>query len=125
MGNENGRTAFRGLVGSMALVGVVLALPESARAQTATQSLRMEIRPINQLAVRGATTFTIPARQSGAESVASASASYAVTTNEENRGISVDLDQPMPEGVTLTMRMDAPSGVSPGSMPETSASRSR
>jgi hypothetical protein len=109
MGYEIGR-AERGFLTGTALLLMVLAPAATARAQSATQSVRMEIRPINQLAVRGTTAFIIPARPSGVESVAVASASYAVTTNEDNRRITVAIDEPMPEGVTLTMRMDAPSG---------------
>lgn len=84
--------------------------PIVAHAQTATQSIRMEIRPISQLAVLGTTTFVIPARQSGPEAVVTASATYAITTNEDNRRITVALDEAMPAGVTLRMRMDAPQG---------------
>jgi hypothetical protein len=95
------------LVGSTVLLA--LATPDG-RAQTATQQVRIEIKPINKLAVAGTTNFVIPARTTGPSTVAVASASYAVTTNEDNRRIIVALDQPMPEGVTLTMEMDAPAG---------------
>lgn len=92
-------------------VGVLLASP--VRAQSATQVIHMDIRPISRIAVAGTTTFTIPARtRADASSVSSAAASYAVTTNEENRRISVALDAPMPAGVQLRMRMDAPAGAS-------------
>ena len=94
----------------VALVALASMGPVMAHAQTATQSIRMEIRPISQLAVRGTTTFVIPARQSGPEAVVTASASYAITTNEDNRRITVALDEAMPAGVTLRMRMDAPQG---------------
>ena len=87
-----------------------MALATSARAQTATQVIRMEIRPVNQLAVRGTTTFTIPARQLQAATVVSSTATYAVTTNEENRRITVAIDESLPAGVSLSMRMVAPAG---------------
>lgn len=87
-----------------------MALAASAHAQTATQVIRMEIRPISQLAVRGTTTFTIPARQFKAATVVSSTATYAVTTNEDNRRITVAIDEPLPAGVSLGMRMDAPAG---------------
>jgi hypothetical protein len=97
------------------LAGLVLAAAAPAGAQSATQLIRMEIRPISRIAVRGTTTFTIPARSANsAEVVTSASAAYAVTTNEENRRITVALDEPMPAGVTLKMRMDAPAGALSG-----------
>jgi hypothetical protein len=82
-----------------------------ATAQTATQQIGIEIRPINKLAVVGSTSFVIPAKKTaGPASVSLASASYAVTTNEDNRRITVALDEAMPDGVTLTMKMDAPTG---------------
>jgi hypothetical protein len=94
----------------VALVALASTGPVAARAQSATQSIRMEIRPISQLAVRGTTSFTIPARNVGPATVVSSSASYAITTNEENRRITVAIDEPLPDGVTLRMRMDAPAG---------------
>ncbi|MEO5568079.1 MAG: hypothetical protein ABIR92_06290, partial [Gemmatimonadaceae bacterium] len=47
---------------TLAVACALIALASSARAQTATQQVRMEIRPISQLGVRGTTTFTIPAK---------------------------------------------------------------
>lgn len=97
------------------LAGFALAAAAPAGAQSATQLIRMEIRPINRIAVRGTTTFTIPARTAGTgDVVTSASATYAVTTNEDNRRIIVALDEPMPQGVTLKMRMAAPAGALSG-----------
>lgn len=74
----------------------------------------MEIRPISRLAVNGATTFMLPPTKSAKASVVSASATYAITTNEDNRRITVAIDEPMPAGVTLRMRMAAPSGAVAG-----------
>lgn len=96
--------------GALAVTCALMALAATARAQTATQVIRMEIRPINQLAVRGTTTFTIPSSQTRVATVVSSTASYAVTTNEDNRRIVVALDEALPAGVTLGMRMDAPTG---------------
>lgn len=95
-----------------AIAAVLLAAaPAVARAQTATQLVRIEIRPVNQIALQGTTSFTIPARvRTAAPATTSASATYAITTNEENRRIVVALDEALPEGVTLSMRMAAPAG---------------
>jgi hypothetical protein len=84
------------------------ALTAPASGQTATQAIRIEIRPISRLAVTGNTSFTVP--KAAKAGVVTASASYAITTNEVNRQITVAIDEPMPEGVTLRMRMDAPLG---------------
>jgi hypothetical protein len=89
-------------------------LASPAMAQSATQAVRLEIRPISRLAVDGATTFTLPATKSAKASVVSASASYAITTNEDNRRITVAIDEPMPDGVMLRMRMAAPAGAVAG-----------
>ena len=43
-----------------------------------------------------------------APDAATASASYSVTTNGKNRKISAELDQDMPEGLTLYAEMSAP-----------------
>jgi hypothetical protein len=102
----SGALGFTGILASFAVLA-----PSAARAQSATQLIRMEIRPISRLAVIGTTTIAIPATKGRAQpSVTEATASYAITTNEDNRRITVAIDQPMPEGVTLKMRMDAPAG---------------
>ena len=99
-------------LGRFASIAALLALPASQGiGQTATQNISIDIRPISRLAVAGSTTMTIPARgAAGAPTVSTATATYAVTTNEDNRRITVALDEPMPTGVTLRMKMDAPAG---------------
>lgn len=91
-------------------VFVAVGYASPAVAQSATQAVRLEIRPISRLAVLGTTTFSIPATKAAQASVVTASATYAITTNEDNRRITVAIDEPMPEGVYLRMRMAAPSG---------------
>jgi hypothetical protein len=103
------RTSFVKGLGAAAIGAALVASP--AAGQTATQLVRMEIRPINQLAVIGTTSFTIAASKGAVKpGVTTAAASYAITTNEENRRITVAIDEALPEGVTLRMRMDAPEG---------------
>jgi hypothetical protein len=88
----------------------VFGLAGPAAAQSATQAIQVEIRPISRLAVIGTTTFTVAATKSARASVVTASASYAITTNEDNRRITVAIDEAMPAGVTLRMRMTPPAG---------------
>ena len=103
------RTSFAKGLGAAVVLVAVLASP--AAGQSATQLVRMEIRPISQIAVVGTTSFTIAASQGAVKpGVTTAVASYAVTTNEENRRIIVAIDEPLPDGVSLRMRMDAPPG---------------
>jgi hypothetical protein len=89
---------------------IVAALAGPAAAQSATQAIQIEIRPISRIAMSGTTTFTVSATKSAKASVVTAAASYAITTNEDNRRITVAIDEPMPVGVTLRMRMAAPAG---------------
>lgn len=98
----------RALRGGLVLLGALTAMP--AKAQTARQQISLSIRPINEIAVRGATSFTIPARAGARADTVTAVASYAITTNEDNRRITVAIDEPMPAGVSLRMRMAAPEG---------------
>lgn len=86
----------------------IVGLSSPVLAQSATQAIQIHIRPISRLAVMGATTFTLPA--AAKPGVVTSSASYAITTNEENRRITVALDEAMPAGVALRMRMAAPAG---------------
>jgi hypothetical protein len=97
----------RGHLGLVVFAALCLAAP--ALAQSATQTLHIEIRPISRLAVTGALTFTLPSR-SGTASVVASSATYAITTNEDNRRILVAIDEAMPAGASLRMRMTTPSG---------------
>ena len=92
------------------VVFATLCLAEPALSQSATQTIHLEIRPISRLAVTGALTFTLPAANPGTASVVTSSATYAITTNEDNRRITVALDEAMPAGSSLRMRMTAPGG---------------
>lgn len=93
------------------LITAALLLPLPLLGQTATQALRLEVRPISAIQIRGTSVVNIPMRQTGSHPVISKSAAtYAVTTNEVNRRIMVAIDAPMPDGTTLTMTMAAPSG---------------
>ena len=104
------RTCFAKGLGATVFLAAMLSSPRLG-AQSVTQLVRMEIRPINQIAVRGTTSFTIAATKGATkQSVTTAAATYAITTNEENRRITVAIDEALPEGVTLRMRMDAPNG---------------
>lgn len=108
MGDGTSRTGVA--VRRAAVLAAMLCVAARGEAQTASQQVRIDVRPINQLAVIGATTFTVPARAAGGATVVSLAAKYAVTTNEENRRIVVAIDEALPDGVTLRMRMDAPQG---------------
>ncbi|MDB4950807.1 MAG: hypothetical protein JWM27_3456 [Gemmatimonadetes bacterium] len=97
-------TAAAALVATAAFAG-------SAAAQTATQDVGFEVQAISQIAFSGSPTLTISTATAGsAPTSATASGSYAVTTNETNQKITAEIDATMPTGVTLTASLAAPSG---------------
>jgi hypothetical protein len=89
-----------------------LALGAPAFAQTtATTTATFEVTAINEISLSGtAPVLTINAAVAGvAPTPTTASQTYAVTTNETAK-ISAALDAAMPDGLTLTAAMAAPTG---------------
>lgn len=100
---------FLRYAGAAALL--VPALAVNAHAQAPTQSVAFEVQPISQISVSGSPSLTISTATPGsAPTSATASGSYAITTNETNRKITAQLDSDLPDGVTLTVTLGAPSG---------------
>lgn len=88
-----------------------LSLASAARAQTARQTITFEVRPINVLAVTGTPALIINAAAPGSTPIVATSvAHYSVTTVDDNRKITVELDANMPAGLTLSATLTAPSG---------------
>ena len=89
---------------------LVLAAAASASAQTATQDLTINIQAINKIAVTGgAQTLTINAATAGnAPDDATASASWAVTTNQSGAKITASIGTAMPANVDLMVELAAP-----------------
>lgn len=124
----SGEQTMRINLGVVALAGVMAFGfgVESARAQTATQSVSFSVVPISRVAVSG-TLAPIVVRTANAGSAPTSASmggtSYAITTNEANQKISAALDAPMPSGVSLAVSLAAPSGAaSAGSMTLSTAS---
>jgi hypothetical protein len=100
---------------SWVVVGVVstMGLSDGVSAQTATQVVRFQVNPVNQIAVTGNPTPLVIDAATAGSAPASASASgtsYAITTNESNQKITASIDQPLPNGVTLEVALGAPAG---------------
>jgi hypothetical protein len=77
----------------------------------ATQDVSFEVQAISELSFSGSPSLVISAATAGsAPTSASASASYAVTTNESNRKITAQIDADMPTGVALLVTLGAPTG---------------
>lgn len=108
--------AGRILVG-LALVGVA----STATAQPVTQDVTIAVNAVSQIAVTGgAQSLTISTATAGsALTNASATVSWAVTTNQTNQKVTASVDQNLPAGVTLSAQLEAPSagGLSTGPNP--------
>ena len=85
----------------------------AAQAQNATQNVTFQVNAINQIAVAGSPSLTINTATAGsAPTAATASATWAVTTNQSNAKITASLDSDMPAGLSLTVDLGAPGGAS-------------
>lgn len=81
----------------------------------AQQEVTYQVQAINELAVSAPTVSLVvnSATAGSAPNVALNSATtYAITTNESNRKITGSIDTAMPDGVTLSVGLAAPSGAS-------------
>ena len=89
---------------------LVPAFAGTAAAQGPTQSVSYEVQAINQISLTGSPSLVISTATAGsAPTSASAGASYAITTNGENKKITAQIDSDMPASVTLTVNLAAPS----------------
>lgn len=94
----------------LASTALLLASAGTAAAQ-ATQTASYEVQAINQISVAGSPSLTINTATAGsAPTAVTAGATYAITTNETNRKITAGLDAAMPDGVSLSMSLAAPTG---------------
>ena len=103
---------------SLIVIAGITAFATSAAAQTATQDVTYSVSAINQISV-SATAYTLAVTTATAGSAPTAASSsgltWAITTNEDDRKVTAQLDANMPANVTLTANMTAPSsGVSGG-----------
>jgi hypothetical protein len=97
----------------MFVAGAALSLVAGGvlHAQQATQSVGIEIQSINQIAVTGSPSLVINTAVAGAQPTqATASASYAITTNDTVRKITVEINQNMPNNTLLKITMAPPTG---------------
>jgi hypothetical protein len=90
----------------------LLAGATTASAQTATQNVSIQVNAIYQIAVTGgAQSLTITTATAGsAPTDATASVSWAVTTNQTNQKITASINSAMPANVTLSANLTAPAG---------------
>ena len=97
------------ILATMALLGAA----SVAQAQTSNQNVTFQVNAVNQIAVAGSPSLTVNTATAGsAPTAATASATWAVTTNQSNAKITASLDSDMPSGLTLSVDMGAPTGAS-------------
>ena len=98
---------------TMALVLGVYGVAHAAN--TATQLVSFEVAAINEISVSGdPNTLVINAATPGSNPnpVTESSTKYSITTNETNKKIIARIDTAMPTGLTLKVKLDAPTGAS-------------
>jgi hypothetical protein len=98
----------RTLLAGLLVVGAAVA----ASAQTATQTVTIQVDAINQVAVSGTPSMTISAAVAGGAptTVTSVGNTWAVTTNMTGAKITASIGSAMPAGVTLSATLAAPAG---------------
>lgn len=98
---------------AFAFAAIVLTGASYAQSNVATQQVSINVAEIAVIAVQGNISMTINAATAGqAPDAATASGTYAVTTNGTQKKITAELDSNMPSGLTLSATMAAPSGAS-------------
>lgn len=96
---------------SALVLAVSVLAARDASAQTATQTVSYEVTAVDQISVSGAPSLVVNAATAGnALTAATASGTYAVTTNGSDRKITASVDSNLPTGVTLTVTLGAPTG---------------
>lgn len=103
----------------IAALALIVGASLPATAQTATQTLTFQVDAINQIAFAGSPSLVVSTASAGNEpSVASAAATWAVTTNQSNAKITASINAALPANVILTVDLAAPSGAtSAGAQP--------
>jgi hypothetical protein len=93
---------------------LVVAAAASASAQTANQTVTVQIDAINLISVAGTPSLTISAAVAGGAptSVTSTGNTWAVTTNQSSAKITASIPTAMPTGITLSANMGNPTGAS-------------
>ena len=90
---------------------VTAAFAGQASAQTATQVVSFEVAGISEIAMSGSPSLVINDATPGfGLTPATASGTYAITTNQSNRKITAQIDTNMPSFVELSVSLAAPTG---------------
>lgn len=103
------------LVLSLIAVFTVFGIAAVAQADdaTSTQTVTFEVDAINEISVTGdPSSLVISTATAGSnpDSVTDTSSTYSITTNESSKKITAAIDSAMPDDVTLSVTLDAPTG---------------
>lgn len=94
----------------LATMALLAGATTAASAQN-TQVVAFQVNAINQIAFSGSPSLTISTATAGSNPTdATASASWAVTTNQTGAKISASIGTDMPTGLTLRVNLTAPTG---------------
>ena len=97
------------------LAAVLVALiATKASAQTANQTVTIQVDAINQIAFAGAPSLVVTTATAGSppSAATSAVATWAVTTNQSGAKITAAVNSALPAGLTLSANLAAPGGAS-------------
>ena len=98
---------------TFALLALAFVSTATAQSNAASQQVSINVAEIAVISVQGTINMTIASATAGqAPDAATASATYAVTTDGKNQKISAKLDSKMPAGLSLFATMAAPSKAS-------------
>ena len=91
---------------------LVVAAAASASAQTANQTVTLQVDAINLISVSGTPSLTVSAAVAGGAptSVTSTGNTWAVTTNQSSSKITASIASTLGTGFTLSASMGAPTG---------------
>ena len=95
----------------LSTMALMLSAASAASAQTATQVVTFQVDAINQIAFTGSPSLVINTATAGSNPTgATASANWAVTTNQTGAKITASIASNMPAGLTLQVNLTAPAG---------------
>jgi hypothetical protein len=95
----------------LATMILMAAAASAASAQTATQTVTFQVDAINQIAFTGSPSLVINTATAGVDpTAATATATWAITTNQTGSKITASISSAMPTGVTLSVDLGAPAG---------------
>lgn len=94
----------------LSAMALMVAATSAASAQV-TQTVTFQVNAINQIAFSGSPSLLISTATAGsAPTSATASANWAVTTNQTGAKVTASINSAMPAGLTLSVDLAAPAG---------------